>query len=184
MKYARMLVIAMFCILVTFTAKANGFGITLDKSVGDYIVNVDYDAVSGIYSGDPVQFAFQLFNKDRSDQPDFADVWVSITPSGKGAVFPQPVFDGGLVGSVFPPSGMTFVFPYPGSYKLDLRYEKGDKTIAEASFPLEVQAGSQSVSGQSGFFHITNDFLKGLTSAMLVVMLFIVGRVWLKKKNR
>ncbi|MDP3779454.1 MAG: hypothetical protein Q8R30_05435 [bacterium] len=183
MKYAGILSVAMFCILITSTAKANGFGITLDKAVGDYIVNVDYDALSGIYSGDPVQFAFQLFNKDRSDQPEFEDVWVSITPTGRGDLFPQPVFDGGLMGSAFPPSGMTFVFPYPGSYTLNIRYEKEYKTLAEASFPLEVEAGSRSVNGQSGFFHVTNDFLKGITVAMFIVMLAVVGRVLMGKKK-
>lgn len=187
MKYAFFIaILAMFVVAVS-GAKANGFGVTLDKPVGNYIVNVDYDAIAGIYSGDPVQFAFQLFNKDRSEQLDFRDVWVSITPSGKGAVFAQPVFDGGILGSTFPPSSMTFVFPEAGSYILNLRFEKGDKTLdektlAEASFPLEVQAGSQS-GGQAGFFRITNDFLKGAASVIFLVMLFVVGRVFLRRKE-
>lgn len=176
-------IIAALVFFVFQSTKANGFGMTLDKPVGDYIVNVDYDAVTGIYAGDPVQFAFQLFDKDRSKQIEFGDVWVSVTLAAKGGMFAQPVFDGGIVGSSFPPSGMTFVFPASGSYTLNLRYEKNDKAIAEASFPLEVQAGSQSTGGTGGFFRITNDFLKGATAAMLVVVLFVVGRAVLGKRE-
>ena len=164
-------------------AQANGFGVTLDQQVGDYVVNVDYDAIAGIYSGDAVQFAFQLFNKDRSQQLDFGDVWVSITPEKKGQIFSQPVFDGGLVGSTFPPSGMMFVFPFAGSYTLNLRYEKDNKAIAEASFPLDVRAGSKGVDTGGSFFRLTNDFFKGAVAVLIVVMIFVVGRSFFRKKT-
>ena len=181
MKYIIFLV-TILCVATIQSIKANGFGVTLDKQVGDYIANVDYDAIAGIYAGDPVQFAFQLFNKDRSRQLDFTDVWVSITPVKTGA-FSQPVFDGGLVGSTFPPSGMMFVFPNSGSYTLNLRYEKGEKAIAEVSFPLDVQSGSQSTGGQGGFFRITNDFLKGVTTVVIILMVAVIGRAVFRKRK-
>lgn len=168
--------------LVAHDATANGFGVALDKPVGDYVVNVDYDAVSGIYAGDPVQFAFQIFNKDRSEQLDFDNVWVSITPETKSGIFARPAFDGGIMGSTFPPSGMTFAFPASGSYTLNLRYEKGDKTLAEAGFPLDVKSG-EGDKGNKGFFSFSGDFLKGALSVMLVGIVVFVGRMLFGKKE-
>ena len=182
MKYIFFLVVIL-CVAGTQYTQAHGLGTTLGKTVGDYIVDVDYDAIAGIYAGDPVQFTFQLFNKDRSQQLDFNDVRVSITPVKQGETLSLPVFDGGIVGSTFPPSGMTFVFPNAGSYTLNLRYEKGEKAIAEASFPLDVQSGSQSTGGEGGFFRITNDFLKGVITVVLILMLIVIGRTIFRKRK-
>ena len=182
--YKYIFFIIIFALVFVQNTRANGFGVTLDKQVGDYVVNVDYDAIAGIYSGDAVQFAFQLFNKDRSKQLDFGDVWVNITPEKKGQIYSQSVFAGGIIGSSFPPSGMTFVFPSSGSYTLNLRYENADKAIAEASFPLEVRVGSKSSdSGSGGFFRLTNDFFKGAITVLIVVMVAVVGRSFFRKKT-
>lgn len=164
-------------------ARANGFGVTLDQPAGDYIANVDYDAVGGIFAGDPVQFAFQLFTKDRSKQLDFADVWVSIVQSGNSVVYTPPAFDGGIVGSTFPPSGMTFIFPKGGSYDLKLRYEKGGKTLAEASFPLTVANADKSIAVDSSGFHFSRDFLKG-GSTVLIIVLGIEFVAWMIPKRK
>ena len=179
MKYLSLLIITI--ILHTGTARANGFGMTLDQPVGDYVANVDYDAVAGIFAGDPVQFAFQLFSKDRSKQLDFADVWVSIVPSG--GAYAAPAFDGGIVGATFPPSGMTFIFPKDGSYDLKLRYEKDGKTLAEASFPLTVQNADQSIALDSSGFHFSHDFLKG-GSTVLIIVLGLELLAWMLPKRK
>jgi len=129
-------------------ARANGFGVTLDKVVGDYTANVDYDAVAGIFAGEPVQFAFQLFNKNRSELIDFTDVWVTVAPTGTGTGYMPPIFEGGITGlnSGFVPSGMMFVFQNGGSYDLKLRFDKDNKTLAEVTFPLTVVgAGEKTV---------------------------------------
>lgn len=120
-------------------AQANGFGITVDKVVGDYTVNMDYDAIIGIFANDPVQFAFQLFNKNRTQPVSFTDVWVTITPTSKEKNYTPPLFDGGLIGSLdLIPAGMTLAFPKSGSYDLNIRFDKDNKTLAEATFPLKV----------------------------------------------
>ncbi len=122
-------------------AYANGFGIKLDQPVGNYIVNVDADTYS-LASGDPINFSFMLWNKDRTEQVDFDNVWVSITPEG---MF-YDTFDGLLGKEDFGGFLMTYVFPSPGKYTLSVRYGKnkadGITTIAEASFPITVDPGS------------------------------------------
>lgn len=160
---------------------ANGFGVTLDQAVGNYIANIDYDAVTGIYAGSPTQFAFQLFNKDRSQQIEFNDVWVSITSASKSA-FARPVFDGGIVGSSFPPSSIAFAFPTAGSYTLTLRYEKGDKTLAEATFPLDVLP-SEGSAGQGGFFQLSSDVFKGGLAVLALWLIIGLVRRMLRKKE-
>ena len=161
---------------------ANGFGVTLDQVSGDYTANVDHDAVGGIFAGDPVQFAFQLFNKDRSKLTDFTDVWVSIVPKDANNVLARPIFDGGIFGSGFPPAGMTFVFLAGGSYDLKLRFDKGGKTLAEAVFPLTVKGdeGKNIVVGASG----SGDFFKGaLTTLILGILIGLAVRFFGRKKT-
>ena len=143
MKYFTLCIVLLSSLIYADISRANGFGVTLDKVVGDYTANVDYDAVAGIFAGEPVQFAFQLFNKNRSQTAEFTDVWVSITPKGanNSSGYTPPIFDGGIVNSNFPPAGMTFTFLAGGEYELKLRFDKADKNIAEATFPLTVGVG-------------------------------------------
>lgn len=142
MKYL-ILIIAFISLTYTSIVFANGFGVTLDKVVGDYTANVDYDALSGIFTGQPVQFAFQLFNKNRSQAVDFTNIWVNITPmeTNKDNGYTPPIFDGGIIRPGFSPAGMAFTFLAAGTYDLKLRFDNGDKTLAEATFPLTVEGG-------------------------------------------
>ena len=140
--------ICSFSVFVAYAefARANGFGVTLDKVVGEYTANVDYDAITGLAAGDSTQFAFQLFNKDRSQQLDFTDVWVKIIPTNTGKPYNSPIFAGGIGMPVFGPPVITFAFPKSGSYDLFVRYENKDKSLVEATFPLVVSdSGNQTV---------------------------------------
>ena len=163
--------------LYTGIAHANGFGVTLDKVVGDYTTNVDYDAIDGIYSGYPVQFAFQLFNRDRTQPVAFSDVWVTITQIGANTYTP-PVFDAGIVGSSLISPGMTFMFAKSGSYDMKIRFETGDKSIAEATFSLTVTDGGKS----SATGRFSSDFFRGGLST-LIIILAIEFLAWLLVKR-
>ena len=129
--------------MMTSVVYANGFGIKLDQAVGNYIGNVDADAYS-FTSGEPVNFMFQLWNKDRTEQEDFDNVWVSITPAGGLGGFANVY--GGLLGKPdFGGFRMTYVFPKSGNYVLEARYGKivaGEtQTIIDTSFPITVDRG-------------------------------------------
>ncbi|MDP3772245.1 MAG: hypothetical protein Q8Q94_02635 [bacterium] len=151
---------------------ANGFGIQLDKPAGEYIANVDYDATGGIFLGTPVQFAFQLFTKDRSTALAVDDVWVTITSTGTNANYMPPVLDVGIVGSdsAIVPPGMTFAFPYGGLYNMKVRFDKDGKTLAEATFPLTV-GGAEEKTADAAQNRIINLFLLG---AVVVVMVIVI----------
>lgn len=168
MKYT-VFIFIILCIFYAGSVRANGFGAVLDKVVGDYTLNVDYDAVNGIVAGDPVQFAFQLFNKDRSAPQEFTDVWVSITPSGTNSSYTPPLFDGGLIQSNIFPATMTFIFPAGGTYDLKVRYDKNDKTLAEAAFPLTVSGSGNAgdIVNRRGIA-FNKDFFAGAAGVLLI----------------
>lgn len=180
-KYVYFVCFLFFCVIGAYNVHAHGSGITLVQIVGDYVVSVDYDVARGILTGSPIQFAFELFNKDRSQEVEFSDVWVVIAPVD-GNEFARPILSGGIKGSTFPPSGMAFTFPSPGSYTLTLRYKKGDETLAETSFPLDVLPSEDTV-GKGGFFRLTNDVFKGGFLVMVLWLIAEIGRKMLRKRQ-
>ena len=120
-------------------AYADGYAQTLDKAVGNYIANVDYDSFTPeIYVQTPTSFSFQLWNKDRTETVPFDDVSVNI--------FEQNVQDSifsGTLSDVFGQSGMKYVFEHPGTYTMQVRFHNEKyETLADASFPLTVDAAS------------------------------------------
>jgi len=167
-----------FCTVVSpFGIYAHGVGTTLDAVVGDYAVNVDYDAPFGIIAGDSVQFVFELSDKNRTQKIDFTDVWVSITPADTKGFFGGPIFSGGIAGTMAIPPEVTFVFSSGGSYNLALRFEKDKKTLTEATFPLSVANNQDGGSGFTiSFLRFSNDFWKGVLSVLVIGMLALMIR--------
>ena len=181
MKYIHAILTSMLAGIVFLAgagfALGHGSGTALDKQVGDYTVSVDYDAVAGIFAGDPVQFAFQLFNKGKAPPIDFADVWVTITPTGTDAKYAPPVFSSGIAMPHFAPAGMTFAFPQKGSYDLSVRFEKDEKILAEATFPLTATEYSKG-------FTLTKDTLIGAASGFAFsAVVWVVCTLFLKRKR-
>jgi hypothetical protein len=115
---------------------ADGFAQTLDKSVGNYIANVDYDSLSGeIFAGNSTSFSFQLWNKSRTKTVAFNDVSVNIFQSDN----PYHTIFSGTLSASFGQTGMRFAFQNEGTYTMDIRFHDANyATIADASFPLEV----------------------------------------------
>ncbi len=177
----KFLIISFLTVFLAYSgsALANGFGLTLDQPAGDYIANVDYDAVNGIFTGAPVQFAFQLFNKDRSKTINFTEAWVTVAPSGVDTSYVPPVFDGGLTGSNsgFIPSGMTFTFPKSGDYDMNIRYDQDGKTLAEAKFKLTVTGGG----GQSA--GTTSGYLPGAILG-IIGTLIVIGAIFMFRRKK
>jgi len=130
----KIIIITVFIFCVAQLANGHGLGQSLEKEVNGYVVDVGYDAVDKIQAGDATRFDFNLLNKDKSEIADFDHVWVRIAPQDAGIVFA-----GFLYRPEFLLTGMSYTFQEASKYELTVRFlDKEDKTLAEASFPLEI----------------------------------------------
>ncbi|HUO50151.1 MAG TPA: hypothetical protein VMU25_01090 [Candidatus Paceibacterota bacterium] len=134
MKYFVAVIISI--VLTGGIAYADGFAQTLDKPVGNYIANVDYDSFTPeISAGNSTSFSYQLWNKDRSKTVTFHDVSVNIFQKDD----PNDTVFSGTLNADFGQAGMRFTFQNAGSYMIDVRFHDSNyATLAEASFPLEI----------------------------------------------
>lgn len=121
-------------VLIPFGVFAHSLGQSLEKEVGEYVVDIGYDSpVTTVLEGEPIRFDFNLWNKDRA-VVDFTSVWVRVAPAESGITF------AGYLG--YPPFGavgMSYTFPKAGEYTLTARFFNGEQTLAEATFPLQVE---------------------------------------------
>lgn len=140
----RFLVILVF---IPFMVSAHGEGGTVEKTVGDYFVDVGYS--DGILRADKSsRFDFLLLkNVDRTDT-DFNEVFVKITKNNTiyfVMTLPRPAF-----GS----AGMTLTFPEAGDYKVDLSYLKDKSTVVATDFLLTVQPSETEATGAMKFLRL------------------------------
>jgi len=141
MKY---LIVAFFVFVSLFSlARAHGTGLTFDKTVGEYNIDIDADAEE-LVAGQPIRFDFKLWDKDRTQQIDSDSAWVRITQDGNS----QSLFAGQIGKPGFGSMGMSYAFSKPGSYELSVRFQKKgkdmlDQELAEASFPLTIEGAQE-----------------------------------------
>lgn len=168
MKYLLVSIIGV--VLLGGVAYADGFAQTLDKPVGNYIANVDYDSYTPeISAGNATSYSFQLWNKDRTKTVSFSDVSVNIFQKDNPS---DTVFSGTLSGD-FGQAGMRLTFQDEGSYTMDVRFHDANyATLAEASFPLEVAPNGKTY-GMGALWLVLSG---GLGLAMGVAIMFLVHR--------
>lgn len=122
-------------ILIFFvgTVHGHGLGQSLEKEIGDYVIDVGYDASDKVYAGEAIRFDFNLWKKNRTDVADFDHIWLRIAPKEEGILFA-----GFLYRPEFLLTGMSYAFAEAGQYELTVRFlDKDDKNLAEASFPID-----------------------------------------------
>jgi hypothetical protein len=139
---ARFIVIIIFVLMSVLTisgfilpAVGHGLGQSLEKQVNGYVMDVGYDAIDKIYTGDAIHFDFNLWKEDKIEMANFNHVWVRISPREEGIVFA-----GALYRPEFLLTTMNYTFQKAGQYDLTARFiDKDDKVLAEATFPLIVE---------------------------------------------
>jgi hypothetical protein len=125
MKYLAVLAL----VLIPVSVLAHNTGLSIEKTVGEYLVDVGYSGQP--QAGEAVSFDFDL--KKQSTDADFGDVWVRITDPAGGTVLAT-----GVNHAAYGGARLLYTFDRPGTYQMDVRYESGDTVFAEASFPLVV----------------------------------------------
>lgn len=149
-------------------AEGHGLGQSLEKEVGDYIIDVGYDAIDKIEVGEATRFDFNLWNQSKTDIADFDHVWVRIAPKDEGLSFA-----GFLYRPEFLLTGMSYTFEKSGEYELTVRFvDKEDKTLAEATFPLTIEDTGSSFSADT------------ITGILIGIMVGVVATFFIVRKRK
>jgi hypothetical protein len=130
MKKACLIILGLVLGTVAF---AHTGGFTYEKTVGEYFVDVGASKLA-IVPNELVLFEYNLYPvSDPNNLANFDRVYVTI--SDDSGVF--------LSTLVHRPEGMlttlSYEFPKPGTYQMSARFEGEQGTMAEVTFPLEVQ---------------------------------------------
>ncbi len=127
----RVFVIVLFLILSVNTVYAHGLGASFEKTVSKYFIDIGYDP-SVMTEGEQTTFSFTILTDNTKDLVEFDSVWVRIM-EGRRAILATGI-DAGINSA----PTMIYTFPKDGEYRLFVRFEKGDDTLAEAEFPMTV----------------------------------------------
>ena len=126
-------------LLMPFMLHAHGIGVSLEKTVDEYLVDIGYEPEE-LRAGEPVRFDFQLWNNDMENlRPmEFTAVAMKILDNENEEV----VFETRIAKAPLGWTGMYVSFPEAGDYTLHATYQNGDEDVTEASFPLSVEAAA------------------------------------------
>ena len=119
---------------------AHATGTSLEKTVGEYRLDIGYNPVV-LEAMDSTSFDFNLLLKEKGERVEFSDIWIRVM-QGKKTLFASGIHRPG-----FGNTTMLYTFPQGGEYELMVRFQDQGKKLAEASFPLVVkEAGVDSSS--------------------------------------
>ncbi len=130
-------VIAALLVLIStpIAVGAHGAGAFFETEVGNYILDIGFSSPAP-QTDESVIFDFQLRNSGTTlisgSDAAYTDVWVRI--EGENGT----VFASGIHNAEFGGPRMSYVFPKEGTYTISARYEHGNDTLAETSFPMTV----------------------------------------------
>lgn len=165
------LIASILFLLSVMPAFGHGLGETIEKEVGDYIVDFGYDPLS-LFLGETTSVTFEIFRKEDREPVEFRNVWVRVTKDE------ETVFAGSLTKAFFGNTRLTLRLPETGEYQISARFE-GEKeeeregeevfssveTLAEASFPLTI------LKGESQSFSLTPEMIIGFIAGLVLGLL-------------
>ena len=126
--------------LVPFFVYAHDGGRSLERQVGNYLIDIGYTPEE-LIAGKSAYFDFKLYEKGSSPgSADYTQVWVRIEKDG------ETVFASGIANMNVGTVGMVYAFADGGEYTISARYEKGETVIVETAFALEVADEQKGVS--------------------------------------
>ena len=122
-------------------AYAHSEGTSLEKQVGDYVVDIGYEP-ENLQAGQRLLLNFDLL--DTEERPkDFTSVWVRLEEGS------ESLLATGVAKPAIGPATLLIKLPASGGVTLYARFERAGTVLAEASFPLSVGEGEQSGSDGS-----------------------------------
>lgn len=126
-------IILVFILLFLFVnqVSAHPTGYSFNKVVGARLIDIGYEN-DPFVANETSSFSFLLSDNKTGDPIEFSDVWVRIE---RGT---QTVFATGIYSSDLASPTLLYTFPTEGEYKLNVRYEKEDESLAETVMPIKV----------------------------------------------
>lgn len=144
---------------------AHSTGVSFEKVVGAYKVDIGYDPVSP-QVGIAERFDFELLT-NTGEEADFGDIWVRIMQGN------TTIFASGIHRPYIGKATLLFTFPGPGTYTISARFEKNENMLAETSFDLPVSAAS---GGTTVPYAAVLGFAAGILLGALGVFLYVRNR--------
>jgi len=127
---------ALFALALPLALFAHGEGASIEREVGEYLVDIGYDA-DPIIASSPVRFDFALYEKDGGGSVPFDRLWLRIEDAEK------TLFAGAIAHAQFGATGALVLLPEEGSYTLFVRFEDDHSPIVELEAPITVAAGKR-----------------------------------------
>jgi hypothetical protein len=134
-------------------AFADWDGQEIEKQVGNYTVNYQYDSHMGadIQVSTPMAFEFELWNKDHTKPVDFSDVWVEVIPPGEpqdNRVYEADLHQKG--GETI----MAYQFEKTGTYAIRMIFYKGDAQLVETTVSVNVVSKNNFMANLNIYFDL------------------------------
>lgn len=137
---------ALFCLLfvtlVPLSTFAHSWGTSHMDEDNGYTMDIGYSAPAP-EAGESVIFDFEIL-KDNERYRGFTDVWIRI--EGENGT----VLATGVHNAEFGGARLSYVFPGPGEYVVNVRYQKDDEAVASTEFSLTVVGDAGPVGGSGG----------------------------------
>lgn len=135
--------IVLLCVAIPQLGIAHGDGASFETEADGYFIDIGYDPEL-VVAGERVRFDFNTYPSVASSTGEvFTDVWVSIEQDK------NLIFSGAVDKPTFGATGFNIVLPSAGEYELKARFQNNGVKVSEATFPLTVAAGSETVGTNS-----------------------------------
>lgn len=119
---------------LAFFASAHLSGASVEQVIDGYMVDIGYSPEIPL-TDEQTRLDFAIYVPDTLEELPFTDIWVRITDDQN-----RLMFAGGLGKAEFGLTGLTFLFPQPGSYNVFTRFSNDGETLVEATAPLTIEA--------------------------------------------
>ena len=124
-----------FCLSGVASAAGNE-SLELKKTVGDYLIEIDYP--NPFQAQLPIVLNFFLTQTENQTSASFSDVSVTIFDSVEKHV----IFQTDIPKKTGIATAATITFPYASQYEIDVSFNNGSTATALATFPVTVGAST------------------------------------------
>ena len=169
-RYSRLEFIAVLALtfLPAGITSAHLGGSSIERTVGNYFIDIGYDLSTLPVAPTPVSFDFGLRDASTKDVITFTHIEVIIRRNTK------TVFHADLIAPQIGPPLMTYAVDDQGTYEMDVIYYDHDHELVRDTLPL----GFTGSATGSGPVQEIRDFFLGILTG---VFLWFAG-TWIKKK--